>query len=264
MPVQIPRRSPWTNQRLVIGALLRREAVTRFGQYKMGVLWMLTEPLIGVLVIGLLLGPLVGRTAPDMPYAFFLLNGFVLMQTFTGPMTSGMGAIGSNMGLLVFPKVQPLDLLLARFIFELGTSIMSFILFCLVGMWVGIKLSMGYLHILLAAFIITWLVGSGLGLILGVGAAHYQSVEKIVAFIKRPLIFVSCVLYPLYNLPNIAQKILLWNPLVHTIELSRKSLFPLYHITPDVNLAYPASVAIVIFSVGICFFHNNRHFLTQR
>ena len=59
-------------------------------------------------------------------------------------------------------------------------------------------------------------------------------------------------------------KILLWNPLVHTIELSRKSLFPLYHITPDVNLAYPASVAIVIFSVGICFFHNNRHFLTQR
>lgn len=263
MPVKIPRRSPWTNQRLVIGALLHREAVTRFGQYKMGVVWMLTEPLIGVLVMGLLLGPLVGRTAPDMPYAFFLLNGFVLLQTFSGPLTSGMGAISSNIGLLVFPKVQPLDLLLARFIFELSSSLLSFSLFCLVGIWFGIQLSFGYLHILLSAFIITWLIGSGLGLMMSVAAAHFQSVEKIVAFVKRPLVFLSCVLYPLFNLPHVAQRILLWNPLVHTIELSRKSLFPLYHVE-NVNLAYPAACAIVFFSVGICAFHNHRHFMTQR
>lgn len=263
MPVQIPRRSPWTNQRLVLGALLHREAVTRFGQYKMGALWMLIEPLIGVLVVGLLLGPLIGRTAPDMPYAFFLLNGFVLLKTFVGPMTSGMGAISSNLGLLVFPKVQPLDLLLARFIFELVSSLMSFTVFCLAGMWMGVHLSLGYLPNLLAAFVITWLTGCGFGLLMSVGTSYFQSVEKIVAFIRRPLIFVSCVLHPLYNLPNVAQKALLYNPLVHTIEMSRKSLFPLYHVE-GVNLVYPAAIAIVVFAVGISVFHNHRHFLTQR
>ena len=263
MPVPIPKRSPWTNQRLVLGALLHREAVTRFGQYKMGVLWMITEPLVGVVVMGLLLGPLVGRTAPDMPYAFFLLNGFVLLQTFAGPMTQGMGAINSNQGLLVFPKVQPMDLLFARFIFELASSILSFTLFCLIGMWYGIQLSLGYLHVLAACFTITWLIGSGLGLMMAVATSYYQSVEKIVAFVKRPLVFLSCVLYPLSNLPHVAQRILLWNPLVHTIELSRKSLFPLYHIG-DVNLAYPAAFAVVVFTIGISFFHNHRHFLTQR
>ena len=263
MPVQIPRRSPWTNQRLVLWALLHREAVTRFGHYKMGVLWMLTEPLIGVIVIGLLLGPIVGRTAPDMPYAFFLLNGFVLLQTFSGPMMSGMGAISSNHGLLVFPKVQPFDLLLARFIFELATSLVSFAVFCLAGLWYGIPLSLGHLHELLACFVLTWLIGSGFGMIFCVGATHFQSVEKIVAFVKRPLLFLSCVLYPLYNLPNIAQKILLYNPLVHTIELSRKCLFPLYHVGA-VNLFYPTAAAIVVFAIGICLFHNNRHFLTQK
>jgi capsular polysaccharide transport system permease protein len=263
MPVQIPRRSPWTNQRLVLGALLHREAVTRFGQYKMGVLWMLLEPLISVIVVGLLLGPLVGRTAPDMPYAFFLLNGFVLLQTFGGPMTAGMGAISSNLGLLVFPKVQPLDLLLARFVFELISSLLAFTTFCAIGMWMGVQLSLAHIHVLLASFILTWLLGCGFGLILSVGAAHYQSVEKISAFIKRPLVFFSCVLYPLFGMPDAAQTILLYNPLVHTIELSRKSLFPLYHIGA-VNLVYPTAVAIVIFSFGICFFHNNRHFLTQR
>jgi capsular polysaccharide transport system permease protein len=263
MPVQIPRRSPWTNQRLVIGALLHREAVTRFGHYKMGILWMLLEPLISVIVMGLLLGPLVGRTAPDMPYAFFLLNGFVLLQTFTGPLTSGIGAISSNMGLLVFPKVQPLDLLIARFLFELCSSITAFVFFSLVGMWFGIHLSLGFLHILFASFLITWLAGCGLGLIMSVGAAHFQSVDKIVGFLKRPLLFLSCVLYPLYNLPEAARKFLLYNPLVHTIELSRKALFPFYHVG-TVNLTYPAAFAIVLFAIGICLFHNKRHFLTQR
>ncbi len=264
MPVQIPRRSPWTNQRLVLWALLHREAVTRFGQYKMGVLWMLTEPLVSVIVIGLLLGPLIGRTAPDMPYAFFLLNGIVLLQTFSGPMMTGMGGISSNRGLLVFPKVQPLDLLLARFIFELLVSVLSFTTFCLVGMWWGIPLSLGYLHVLFVCFLITWLLGSGLGMLLCVGATHYQSVEKAVAFIKRPVIFISCVLYPFYNLPNSAQKILVWNPLVHTIELSRKCLFPLYHVESSMSLLYPAACAIIIYAIGICHFHNHRHFLAQK
>lgn len=263
MPVPIPKRSPWTNQWLVISALLYREAVTRFGRYKMGVFWMLTEPLISVIVIGLVLGPIVGRTAPDMPYAFFLLNGFVLYQTFMSSMMSGMNAIDSNRGLLVFPKVQPLDLLIARFLFELGTSMMSFIVFCLIGMWFGIQLSLGSLHILLVSFIMTGMLGSGLGLILCVASAFYESAEKMVAFIKRPMIFMCCVLYPLYGLPTSVQNLLLYNPLVHTIELSRKSLFPLYHIG-EVNLIYPSAVALIIFSGGICFFQAHRHHLTMR
>lgn len=263
MPVQILARSPWTNQRLVLWALLHREAVARFGRYKMGVLWMLVEPLIGVIIIGLLFGSLVGRTAPDMPYAFFLLNGFVLLKTFGGTMMAGVGAINSAMGLLIFPKVRPLDLILAKFLFELSTSILSFIVFCIIGMWMGIQLSLGYLHILLTTFVITWLLGCGTGMILSVSVAYYESAEKVAAFIKRPLLFVSCVLFPLYNLPTQAQEILLFNPLVHTIELSRKCIFPLYH-TGDVNLYYPTFVAIIILAIGICFFHNHRYFLTRR
>ncbi len=263
MPVPIPARSPWTNQRLVLWALLHREAVTRFGRYKMGVLWMLVEPLIGVLVLGLVFGPLIGRTAPDMPFAFFLLNGFVLLKTFSGTMMAGIGAINSNMGLLIFPKVRPLDLILARFLFELTSSILSFIVFCIVGMWMGIQLSLGYLHILLATFVITWLLGCGAGFVLSVSVAYFESADKVAAFIKRPLLFLSCVLHPLYYLPGRAQEILLFNPLVHTIELSRKCLFPLYHIS-EVNLLYPTIVAIIFLAIGICLFHNHRYFLTRR
>ncbi|MES2474376.1 MAG: ABC transporter permease [Verrucomicrobiota bacterium] len=263
MPVQIPTNSAWTNQRLVLVALLHREAVTRFGKYKLGVLWMLVEPLVSVIVVGLVLGPLVGRTGQDMPYAFFLLNGMILLEVVTGSMTSAMGAIGANQGLLVFPKVQPLDLLLARFVFELMSALFSFVIFCLLGMWWGITLSLGSLHVLLACFLITWLMGCGMGLILAVTSAYFESVEKIYAFVRRPLIFVSCVLYPLYGLPDVAKQIVLWNPLVHTIEMSRKCLFPLYHVT-DISLVYPTMCAIVVLAIGLPLFHHHRHNLSHR
>lgn len=263
MPVLVPEHSPWASQRLVLWALVRREAVTRFGKYKMGAMWMLLEPLIAVIVLGLIFAPFIGRTAPDMPYPFFLLTGFVLLKNFKGTMTAGIGAVSGNSGLLIFPKVRPLDLLLARFLFEIGTSMISFILFCVIGMWMGVQLSLGYLQILLATFLITWLLGCGTGLILSVAVVYYGSVEKIAAFISRPLVFVSCVLYPLYNLPSAVQEFLLYNPLVHTIELCRKSLFPLYH-TGAVNLLYPACFATVILAFGICLFHNHRHLLTHK
>jgi capsular polysaccharide transport system permease protein len=263
MPVQIPTNSAWTNQRLVLAALLHREAVTRFGKYKLGVLWLLVEPLTSVIVLGLVLGPIVGRTAPDMPYAFFLLNGMILFEMITAAMTSAMGAISSNQGLLVFPKVQPLDLLLARFLFSLFSALFSFLTFCLVGMWAGISLSLGALQVLAACFLITWLIGCGVGLILAVTSAYFESVEKIYAFVRRPLIFVSCVLYPLYGLPDIAKKIVLYNPLVHTIELSRKALFPLYHVS-DINLLYPTMCAIGVLAIGVPLFHHHRHNLSHR
>lgn len=263
MPVQIPTNSAWTNQRLVLVALLHREAVTRFGKYKLGVLWMLLEPLVSVIVVGVVLGPVIGRTAPDMPYAFFLLNGMILLQAMTGPMTSAMGAISSNLGLLVFPKVQPLDLLLARFLFEFVSATLSFVLFCLIGLWFGVQLSLGSLNLLLACFVITWLLGCGLGLILAVASAYFESVEKVYAFFRRPLIFVSCVLYPLYGLPESVQRILLYNPLAHTIEMSRKALFPLYHVG-DINLSYPAICAVVVLAIGVPLFHHHRHNLSHR
>lgn len=263
MPVKIPRKSKLASLRLVLGALLLREAISRFGKYKLGALWMLVQPLIGVIVIGLLLGPIVGRTAQDMPYAFFVLNGLVLLQCFRGTMQSGMSAVSSNLGLLVFPKVQPLDLVFARALFDLISNLLSFALFCIVGIWVGIEISLSNLHLLIACFVLTSLIASGIGMMLCVSVSSFPSTDKIVSFVARPLLFVSCVLYPLYGLPNAAQKILLWNPLVHTIELSRKSMFPFYHVS-GVNLLYPFSFALIVYSFGICLFYNNRHKLTQK
>jgi capsular polysaccharide transport system permease protein len=261
-PIPIPKHSPWVTQFLVIRALFSREVASRFGQYRLGFFWLLFEPLLGTVVIGLVVGPIAGRTVPEMPYAFFLLNGFLLLKLFTSPMNAGVNAITANQGLLVYPSVRPLDPLLARFIYDLITTMFSFSLFCVIGMWVGITLSLDNLHVILAAYLITWLCGCGFGLLFGVASAYYNEMEKIVRVIQRPLIFVSAVLFPSSVLSRSVREILFFNPLVHTIELSRNALFPDYYVA-GANLFYPFSFGIIVFSLGIAYFHNNRNYLSQ-
>jgi capsular polysaccharide transport system permease protein len=263
MPVRIPRSSPFTTQFLVIGALMQREIQTKFGAYQLGFIWFFLQPLLGVLVMGILLGPFIGRSAPAMPYAFFLLNGFMLLGLFTAPMTVGMRALQSNQGLLVFPGVRPLDPYIARFVLEFVTTIFVFGIFCAIAMWMGIWISLDQLDILFYCFLLTWMIGCGFGLIFGVAAAYFNEVEQIVPVLQRPLMFISCVIHPAYTLPYSAKEILLKNPLVHTIELSRHALFPLYHLD-GVNLLYPSVFAVSVLAAGLILFRGHSHYLMQR
>lgn len=265
MPVliRIPKHSPLVNQILVIGALLQREITSRFGKYKLGFFWMLLEPLVSVIFLGLILGSIMERTVPQIPYSFFLLNGFMFLKLFTGPMTSSMGAASSNQGLLVYASVRPLDLFLARFVFELATSLFSYVVFCIAGLWLGVDISLAHLHVLFACFILTWIAGCGLGLIFGVAGAYFKELEKIVPLLQRPLLFTSAILAPLTAVPINIQPWFLYNPIVHTVELSRQALFPRYFVDGP-NLLYPTTFAIVVCAIGLTLFRNNRHYLSQR
>jgi capsular polysaccharide transport system permease protein len=262
-PISLPRHSPWSSQVLVIRALFKREIATRFGEYQLGFVWMLIEPLLSVLVIGVLLGSLAGHTVPDIPFPFFVLHGKLLLNLFTGPMDTSMSALRANKGLLIYPSVRPLDPFLARYFYELLTTLFSFAVFTGVGMWMGIEISLGQLHVLAACYLLTWMMGCGMGLIFAVAAAHYKELEKVIDVVLAPLVFVSAVMFPVFALPTSLQQILLWNPLVHPIEQARKALFPFYHAS-DTGLFYPFAVAVITLGIGLMLFHSNRNFLTQQ
>ena len=71
MPIRIKEQSPWKSQVLVIKALFKRELITRFGKYKLGAVWILLDPLLSVLFLGLILGPFLGRSQVRSLTSFF-------------------------------------------------------------------------------------------------------------------------------------------------------------------------------------------------
>lgn len=264
MPIRVQKLHPWIEFKNVISALLKREMATRLGNHHLGALWLILEPLTSVIVLGLLLGPFIGRSSGSIPYPFFILCGFMQLKNFTNPLSSGASALSSNEGLLVFRQVEPIDPFIARFIFSFLSIVITFIIFCIVGHWIGIEVSRSHIWTLAYCFIITALTGWGLGLFLGIKTTQNKDLEKLMLFIQRPLLFVSCILYPYDVLPAEAQEILYWNPLCHTVEISRYCLFPKTYDHGDLNLIYPTVFAVVSVAVGLAYYRNNRHYLKQR
>jgi len=263
MALRIKKHSALKTQGYVIKALFKRELITRFGKYKLGAIWLLLDPLVSVLLLGLVLGPFLGRSSGSIPYSFFLLCGFMMLKLLTGPIITGIGAIRSNSGLLVFRQVQPIDPFLARFLYEFVSSMLAFTLFCVVGYFLGVPLATDQLLGVLAAAIVTWLIGCGLGLAVGVLSMKFTELEKIITYIHRPMLFLSAILYPLTAVPYEYREYLLYNPLVHMVEYSRVCLFHEYE-TGDINFVYPIMFAIVSLTLGFMVYRNNRGFLTER
>ena len=263
--IKIKKQPAWKTQLHVIDALFRREISTRFGAYKLGLMWLILEPLISVIMLGLILKPILGRANDfdGIPYAFFILCGFMILKILTGPMSIAAGAITSNQGLLVFRQVQPIDTFISRFLFELISTLTAFGLFCIVAVYFGVELSFHHALLLLNCFLISWCIGCGLGLSIGINALKFREIEKVTLFMQRPLLFSSCILYSLSSMPPNIQQILLYNPIVHTAEVSRMALFPTYQVD-NVNLIYPMFWAIGCLAYGLVTYNNNRHFLAQR
>lgn len=263
MPHRIHRHSALKTQGFVIKALFKRQMITRFGKYRLGAVWMLIDPLVSVIVLGIILGPLIGRSSGEIPYPFFLLCGFMQLMLITNTMNSSANAITSNQGLLVFRQVQPFDAFASRFLFELFSISFALMIFCIIGAWFGISIATDQLIAFVGCILISWLLGCGLGLILGIASLQISELEKVVTYAQRPLLFISAILYPISSIPDQFRKYLLWNPLVHTVEYSRNCLFHEYNAA-DVNMLYPAFAALICLSLGMMTYRKNRHFLTQR
>jgi capsular polysaccharide transport system permease protein len=66
-----------------------------------------------------------------------------------------------------------------------------------------------------------WLVifSFSIGLIVGIGNTFYVSIGKFVGILSFLLMFSSAVFFPMESVPPEAQEILLYNPLVHFMEM---------------------------------------------
>jgi capsular polysaccharide transport system permease protein len=104
----------------VIGAVLMREIITRFGRDNLGVLWLFVEPMmftVGVLLVWTFTRLASGR---DLPIVMFCVTGYSSVLLWRNCVSRAATAIPPNFGLLYHRNVRPLDLILARALLEVG------------------------------------------------------------------------------------------------------------------------------------------------
>jgi len=208
----------------VIKALFLREIEMRISSGKSGIIWTFLEPFLQVFVfiyMHVLIKEHTGSTSMDLyNYAVFMSSGFVAFNMFRQILMKSMGAFNANRGLFNYKQVKPIDTIIARVFVEIFLSLCVTIIFLLLGFLFDVD---NYIpkNILLVYLSVLWLIifSFGIGLVVGIGNFFYMSVGKFIGITSFVLLIFSAVFFPMSNMPKVAQDILLYNPLVHFMEM---------------------------------------------
>ncbi|MEQ9320393.1 MAG: ABC transporter permease [Polyangiaceae bacterium] len=234
----------------VIHALVIRETRTRFGRHRLGYVWALVEP---VLFIALFAGmyALMDRRMPyDLPVVAFLVTGFIPYLAFQKTAQQAMQAINGNKGLLFYPHVRPLDLVAARTALEIATHVVVFALLMAGAAMVDGVPRIDNLLMATGGLLLGAGLGAALGMVLCGLSVFSNSVERLIGPMMRPLFWVSALFFSTNEIPSDARNVLLYNPVLHVVELTRSGWFPGYDV-PQVSLLYPALWIFILFYFGL-------------
>ncbi|MBB2325342.1 ABC transporter permease [Escherichia coli] len=246
-------RSGLEVQQAAVKALFLREIKTRFGKYRLGYLWAILEPAAHLLVLLTIFGFIMHRTMPDISFPVFLLNGLIPYFIFSSIATRSIGAIGANQGLFNYRPVKPIDTIIAR-------SLLEVLIYC--GVYIVLMAFVALLGeeftvINIITIILTWifltLFSFGIGLIFMVVGNTFPESEKFLPILIKPLYFISCIMFPLHSIPKEYWPMLLWNPLIHVVELSRESVVIEYK-SDGVSLQYLAISALISLFIGLALY----------
>jgi len=240
-----------TVQARVVEALILREIKTRFGDLKLGYLWALLEPVLFVSIfVGLY--ALMGRTSiSGIPMAQFMLTGITPFFLFRKTMTQTINAISSNRALLTFPQVTPFDLIMARAILEISTMSVVFVMLLLAYEAVGLSIDVQDPLGVIAAIGLLGITGLGMGMIFAAIAPLFPSIKQIVdAVMGRPLFLSSGLFFSVEMLPPGAREPLLYNPVLHMIEILRSAFFVEFD-SRYADPGYAISFAVSVLAIGL-------------
>ncbi|WP_049764303.1 ABC transporter permease [Polaromonas sp. JS666] len=221
-------------------ALFIREILSRLLTQRAAWFWLLVDPLAHVVFAMVLFSTIRERNVSGVEFALFLAIGVMGFKQFTGTALRSAQAVSANTALLAYRQVLPVDTVLVRAVVE--GLLLAFVTFVLLT---GASL-FGF-HVLpddplklIEAYGMLWLMGAGLGLILSVVNTLSPEVGKVVGLAFTPLYFLSGVLFSPVNIPPKFREVLLYNPIVHGLELARSAFFPGYHLVEGVSAGYLA------------------------
>jgi ABC-type polysaccharide/polyol phosphate export permease len=240
----------WAIQRRVIGALLMREVLTRFGRHNIGFLWLFVEPMmftLGVTALWTMVGAAHGSSLPIVAFAITGYSSVLLWRNMPGRCIS---AIGPNLALMYHRHVKVMDIFAARLLLEGGGATISFavlgLFFSAIG-WINPPEDIG--KVLLAWFMLAWF-GCSLALLMGAWSEQSEIVEKLWGPASYLLFPLSGAAFMVDALPTVAQDFVLLLPMVHGVELLREGYFG-STFKAHYNIGYMALVCIGLTLLGL-------------
>jgi ABC-type polysaccharide/polyol phosphate export permease len=215
----------WAIQRRVIGALLMREVLTRFGRHNIGFLWLFLEPMMFTLGVTALWTATKAAHGSGLPIVAFAVSGYSSVLLWRNMPSRCIGAVGPNLSLMYHRHVKVIDIFAARLLLEVAGATMSFVTLTLFFSTIGwMDLPNDVMKVIFAWILLAWF-GSSLAILMGALSEQSEIIEKLwhpASYLLFPL---SGAAYMVDALPKAAQDFVLLLPMVHGVELLREGYF---------------------------------------
>ena len=252
---KITQQSSWQIQKSVVFALFVRELSSRFGRFKLGYVWAVAEPFFTILAFCLIRMAMGSGSIEGLKYPIFFASGMLIYTIFNNIGQAMIGLVESNLTLMNYQRIKPMDPLIARSILEIIISVISISVILGGFYWAGYVFTWNSTLGFIAVFFLISAFSFGIGCIFAVVSLLFQEFKKIAPIIIRPLFFISGIFFSTNSIPEHLLPYLLWNPILHAIELGRNVMFVEYECR-YANWSYLIYSSLVSLALGLALFHH--------
>lgn len=250
MNYSTPLRRSLAIQIRVVGALLMREVITRYGRHNIGFFWLFIEPMMFTLGVAALWAATKATHGSNMPIVAFAVTGYSSVLLWRNMPARCADAIRPNLALLYHRHVKIIDIYASRILLEIAGTTISFvtltIFFTLIG-WMNAPADI--VKIILGWFMLAWFGGS-LAILIGALSERTEIIEKIWHPLSYLLFPLSGAVFMVDWLPPEAQKMVLLLPMVHGVEILREGYFG-SSVRVHYDFAYMAIICLCMTLLGL-------------
>jgi capsular polysaccharide transport system permease protein len=228
LPELPPPPSLWESLRIqlrVIGALIIRETLTRYGRHNIGFLWLFVEPMIFTLGITIIWSAAGLKKGGGLSITEFMLAGYSTLLLWRNMPNRCLMALAPNYDLLFHRQVKPLDVLLSRCLLEAAGASMSFIVLGYLFYAIGIvRPPDDIFQVAVGWFLLIW-YAVAVSLLVGAVSERSEVLDRVWHIVQYLMIPLSGSLFMVDMFSGSVREALLWIPTVSCNELIREGYF---------------------------------------
>jgi capsular polysaccharide transport system permease protein len=212
-------------QRRVIGALIIREIITRYGRHNVGFLWLFLEPMLFTLGVTALWAAMKATHGSNLPITAFALTGYSSLILWRNCSNRGVKAIEVNHSLLYHRNVKVIDVFAARLLLEVVGVTASAAILTLVFSSIGLMNFPADVVTVISGWLLMVWFAISLGLIIGAASERSELIERVWHIFTYLMFPLSGAAFMVDWFPKGIQTLLLWVPMVHGTEMIRRGYF---------------------------------------
>lgn len=257
-------RSPLSVTLGVWHGIFLREALDRLFDMRFAWFWLLAEPVLHIGFMVFIFSVIRMRTVGNTDVVVWIIVGMLAFFLFRRTATQVTYAVDSNRPLFAYRQVKPFDPAIARATLEALLMALIAGILLVVIVFLGKQAFPDDALLVLQAAAGLWLFGLGYGLIASVLMELVPEAEHVLKILMIPLYLISGAIMPMASIPMPYRDILMFNPIVHGLELVRLGYFPSYHTAPGLSMAYLYAWALVSIFLGLLLYRRFALHLVMR